>query len=131
MPIFSPKNPAQRCLPAHRHNQRQYPYHIDCIYSDNGTEFKETSNHAFVTARRQHGTGQKFTRVIRPQTNGRAARVIHTLMDNCGRHSEISFKDSADRRIQLFRFINFYNAVKPHKGLDNATPYEILAAYFK
>ncbi|MER0170790.1 MAG: IS481 family transposase, partial [Nitrosomonas sp.] len=27
-------------------------------------------------------------------------------------------------------FINFYNTVKPHKSLNNATPYEILNAYF-
>jgi len=45
-------------------------------------------------------------------------------------YSQISFKDSADRRIRLLRFINFYNTVKPHKGLNNATPYEILTAYF-
>ncbi|MER0216803.1 MAG: IS481 family transposase, partial [Nitrosomonas sp.] len=32
--------------------------------------------------------------------------------------------------IQLLRFINFYNTVKPHKSLNNATPYEILDAYF-
>jgi hypothetical protein len=24
------------------------------------------------------------------------------------------------------RFINFHNVTKPHKGLNNATPYEIL-----
>ncbi|MER0203229.1 MAG: IS481 family transposase, partial [Nitrosomonas sp.] len=34
------------------------------------------------------------------------------------------------RHIQLLRFINFYNTVKPHKSLNNATPYEILTAYF-
>ena len=45
-------------------------------------------------------------------------------------HSQISFKDSADRRIQLLHLINFYNAVKPHKGLNIATLYEILTAYF-
>ncbi|MCC8997129.1 MAG: transposase [Nitrosomonas sp.] len=45
-------------------------------------------------------------------------------------HSRISFKDSADnRRIRLLRFINFYSTVKPHKGLNNATPYEILTAF--
>jgi hypothetical protein len=45
-------------------------------------------------------------------------------------HSRISFKDIADnRRIQLLRFINFYSTVKPHKGLNNATPYEILTAF--
>ncbi len=106
----------------------QCPYQIDCTYSDNGTEFKGTDDHAFVKACRQHGIGQKFTRVNRPQTNGKAERVIRTLMDMW--HSKIHFKDSADRRIQLLRFINFYNTVKPHKSLYNATPYEILNAYF-
>ena len=45
-------------------------------------------------------------------------------------HSQTYFKDCADRRIQLFRFINFYNTVKPHKSLNNDTPYEILIVYF-
>ncbi|WP_371264346.1 integrase core domain-containing protein [Nitrosomonas oligotropha] len=72
--------------------------------------------------------GQKFTRINRPQTNGKAERVIRTLMDMW--HSKIHFKDCADRHIQLLRFINFYNTVKPHKSLNNATPYEILNAYF-
>lgn len=45
-------------------------------------------------------------------------------------HEWTCFKDSADRRLQLILFINFYNTVKPHKSLNNATPYEILAAYF-
>ncbi len=58
----------------------------------------------------------------------KAEHVIHTLM-NMG-HRQISFKDSANQRIQLVRFINFYNTVKPHKGLNNATPYEILTTYF-
>lgn len=106
----------------------QCPYQIDCAYSDNGTEFKGTDGHAFGKACRQHGIGQKFTRINRPQTNGKAERVIRTLMDMW--HSQISFKDCADRRIQLSRFINFYNTVKPHKSLNNATPYEILNAYF-
>ncbi|WP_350150107.1 integrase core domain-containing protein [Nitrosomonas sp.] len=106
----------------------QCPYQIDCAYSDNGTEFKGTDSHAFGKACRQHGIGQKFIRINRPQTNGKAERVIRTLMDMW--HSQISFKDCADRRILLSRFINFYNTVKPHQSLNNATPYEILNAYF-
>ena len=106
----------------------QCPYQIDYAYSDNGKEFKGTDAHAFVKACRQHGIGQKFTCINRPQTNGKAERGIRTLMDM--RHSQTCFKDYADRRIQLFRFVNFYNTVKPHKSLNNATPYEILNAYF-
>ncbi|OSI07835.1 IS481 family transposase, partial [Neisseria canis] len=28
------------------------------------------------------------------------------------------------------RFVNFYNTVKPHKGLKGDTPFEVLQAYF-
>jgi hypothetical protein len=45
-------------------------------------------------------------------------------------HHQQTFKDLAHRHIELNRFINFYNTVKPHKSLNNATPYEILTAYF-
>lgn len=106
----------------------QCPYQIDYAYSDNGKEYKGTGQHAFVQTCLQHGIGQKFTRVNRPQTNGKAERVICTLMEMW--HNQTCFKDSADRRLQLIRFINFYNTGKPHKSLNNATPYEILTAYF-
>lgn len=129
MPIFSPVklNTAQLAFFIDTVIS-QCPYQIDCAYSNNGTKLKGTDNHAFGKASRQHGIGQKFIRINRSQTNGKAERVIRTLMDMW--HSQISFKDCADRRILFFRFINFYNTVKPHKSLNNATPYEILNAYF-
>jgi transposase InsO family protein len=106
----------------------QCPYQIDYAYSDNGKEYKGTPQHAFVKACRQHGIGQKFTKVNRPQTNGKAERVIRTLMQMW--HDQHNFKDGQDRQLQLGRFINFYNTVKPHKSLNNSTPYEILYHYF-
>jgi transposase InsO family protein len=59
----------------------QCPYQIDYTYSDNSKEFKGTAGHAFVKACAQHDIGQKFTRINRPQANGKAERVIRTLMD--------------------------------------------------
>ena len=56
-------------------------HQIDRAYSNNGREFKGTDGHAFGKACRQHRIGQKFTRIKRPQTNGKAERVIRTLMD--------------------------------------------------
>ena len=105
------------------------PYTVECAYSDNGTEYKGTSTHAFVALCREQGIGQKFTRVKRPQTNGKAERVIKTLLDMW--HEQNRFDSRADRRIGLARFVNFYNTVKPHKGINNLTPYELLTDYFK
>ena len=88
-----------------------------------------TSDHAFAALCTPQGIGQKFTRVKRPQTNGKAERVIKTLMDMW--HERNLFDSRADRQIGLARFVNFYNTVKPHKGINNLTPYELLTDYFK
>ena len=45
-------------------------------------------------------------------------------------HSKEYFNSTEDRRTQLRRFLDFYNTVKPHKGIDNLTPYEKLEIYF-
>ena len=105
------------------------PYTIECNYSDNGTEYKGTPGHAFVALSKAHGIGQKFTRVKRPQTNGKAERVIKTLMEMW--HEKHIFDSRQDRQTALARFINFYNTVKPHAGINNRTPYEVLTDYFK
>ncbi len=104
------------------------PYTVEYTYSDNGKEYKGSSNHAFVQQCEILGIGQKFTRINRPQTNGKAERVIRTLME--GWHSEV-FANRKERQIALNRFVNYYNTVKPHKGIDGATPYEKLLDYFE
>lgn len=71
---------------------------------------------------------QKFTRVARPQTNGKAERVIRTLMGMW--YQQHVSKEAPHRQVELVRFINFCNTVKPHKSLNKQTPYEILVAYF-
>jgi len=77
---------------------------------------------------RENGIGQKFTRSNRPQTNGKAERVIRTLMEMW--HTQEQFRDRKQRQVSLLRFINFYNTVKPHKGIDGMTPYEKLFEHF-
>ena len=105
------------------------PYTLECAYSDNGTEYKGTSEHAFVALYAAQGIGQKFTRVHRPQTNGKAERVIKTIMDMW--HTQNIFVSRHERQTGLARFVNFYNTVKPHTGIGNMTPYERLMEYFE
>jgi len=71
---------------------------------------------------------QRFTRMGRPQTNGKAERVIRTLMD--GWHTQTPFNSSAHRKQELRRWVNWYNLMKPHKSLDGETPMEQLIDYF-
>lgn len=113
------------------------PYKIDVEYSDNGTEYKGTAKHEFAMVCHQHGIKQKFTKPACPQANGKAERMIHTLMEMW--HDKIEFTDSAHHEKELMRFINYYNTVKPHSALMKKsadgkrqlfTPYEWLEDYF-
>lgn len=104
------------------------PYTIECAYSDNGTEYKGTPDHAFVALCKTNSIGQKFTRVRRPQTNGKAERVIKTSLEMW--HEQTVFTSRKDRELSLARFVNFYNTVKPHAGIGNMTPYEKLRNFF-
>ena len=106
----------------------QCPYTIDYMYSDNGKEFKGTEQHAFVKRCAKSNIGQKFTRIARPQTNGKAERVIRTIMEMW--HDKMTFTSREHRQDELVQFINFYNTSKPHKGLDNKTPFEVLHDFF-
>lgn len=105
------------------------PYTIETAYSDNGTEYRgNPTHHAFMQICTQHTIEQKFTRVKRPQTNGKAERVIRTLMDMW--HHKTRFKNRNHRKTELIRFVNWYNTVKPHASLNKNTPLETLINYF-
>ncbi len=103
-------------------------YSIELYYTDNGKEYKgDPRKHAFMEKCLEHGIAQGFTRVKRPQTNGKAERMIRTIMEW---HTSHTFNSPAHRKNELNRFINYYNCVKPHKGIDGLTPGEKLIEYF-
>jgi len=104
------------------------PYTIEQIYSDNGLEYRGNKDHAFRKLCATHTIEQRFTKVRTPQTNGKAERVIRTLLEQW--HQKTVFKSRQHRKTELIRFVNWYNTVKPHKGIDNRTPMEQLIHYF-
>jgi transposase InsO family protein len=104
------------------------PYTIEQIYTDNGLEYRGNEHHAFGKLCKESKIEQRFTKVKCPRTNGKAERVIRTIMDMW--HSKHIFKNRNHRKVELIRFVNYYNNVKPHKGIDNQTPTEKLINYF-
>jgi len=105
------------------------PYTIEIAYSDNGLEYKGIpEHHAFAKLCRENKIEQRFTKVRCPQTNGKAEQVIRTLIEMW--HNKTEFNSRNHRKKELIRFINFYNTVKPHKGINNETPIEKLINYF-
>jgi len=107
---------------------KECPYTIEQIYTDNGLEYRGNEHHAFGNLCLENNIEQRFTKVKCPRTNGKAERVIRTIMDMW--HSKHIFKNRQHRKIELIRFVNYYNNVKPHKGINNMTPMEKLLEYF-
>lgn len=101
------------------------PFVIEKHYSDNGGEYKGTHDHAFVAACVRNHIQQGFTQPYHPWTNGKAERVIRTLMEEWYHYQP--FLTSEERRQSLYQFVDWYNHERRHMGLDNHTPAEQLA----
>lgn len=107
------------------------PFPFECAYSDNGTEFKGTPKHDFVTICIANGIVQKFTRVKRPQTNGKAERVIRTIMDEWFWTNK--FRTREERRRSLQKYVYTYNVRRLHsalmQGKKKLTPLQTIQNY--
>lgn len=105
------------------------PYTIEQFYTDNGKEYRgDPKHHAFMKLCATNRIEQRFTKVKTPRTNGKAERVIRTIMELW--HDKTRFSSPVHRKTELKRFINYYNGVRPHKGIGGLTPEEKLLEYF-
>ncbi len=98
------------------------PFDVECIYSDNGKEFKG----AFKDLCKQKQIPQRFTRPYRPQTNGKAERVIKTIKQMLKRHH---FGSREERRRILYAMVRYYNHLRPHQSLGGISPFAFLKKY--
>ena len=105
------------------------PYTIEMWYTDNGTEYRgNPTKHEFMRMCQENSIKQSFTRPHTPRTNGKAERVIKTIQDMWLKKTR--FASRIHRKQELIRFVNWYNTVKPHKGINDRTPMEQLINYF-
>lgn len=98
------------------------PFPIECMYSDNGKEFKG----AFKDLCAHYKIPQQFTKPYRPQTNGKAERVIKTLKSILQKHNFISREE---RRRILYAIVRHYNHIRPHQSLGGIAPLTYLQNY--
>jgi transposase InsO family protein len=98
------------------------PFKIECIYSDNGKEFKGAFKHLCY----KYNIPQRFTKPYHPQTNGKAERVIKTMKEMMRKHR---FLSREERRRILYAIVRYYNHIRPHQSLDNISPFNYLQNY--
>jgi transposase InsO family protein len=89
---------------------------IERVLTDNGTQYKRQ----FDAAVEGLGARHKRTRRYRPQTNGKAERLIKTLLDEWayGR----PYATNRERADALPVFVDFYNRRRPHTALGGRSP---------
>jgi transposase InsO family protein len=106
------------------------PFPVQCHYSDNGGEFRGNKTHAFVSGCVRLGIQQKFTKPNHPWTNGKAERVIRTLMEEWYRPNKGKFQSAEERRNSLYEYVDRYNHARHHQSLGGLTPAQKLAQYY-
>jgi transposase InsO family protein len=99
------------------------PFDIEVMYSDNGKEFKRAFRELCI----KNNIKQQFTRPYRPQTNGKAERVIKTIKTELLKGQPHVTRE--ERRRHLYAFVRHYNQVRQHQALGNVSPITYLEAY--
>lgn len=90
---------------------------IERLLTDNGNPYR---SRAFRSRCHELGISARRTRPYRPQTNGKAERFIRTLLREWAYAR--AFDDTAQRQADLPRFLDFYNARRPHWSLAGQPP---------
>lgn len=104
------------------------PFDIESGYSDNGTEYKgKPTEHQFMITAKEYSIKQYFTKPRTPKTNGKAERVIRTLLEEW--HFKHRFASREERKQSLDEFVRFYNQERKHQGLGGLTPQQKLDSY--
>jgi len=75
----------------------------------------------FAAVCRRWRVRQRFTRPYRPQTNGKAERVIQTLLREWAYRTP--YRSSARRTAALRPYLRFYNHRRPHTSLGRRSPW--------
>jgi transposase InsO family protein len=87
------------------------------ILTDNASVFRSKP---FAAACRALRLKHSFTRAYRPQTNGKAERLVRTLLAEWAYARP--FHSTAQRQSDLVRYLDFYNHRRPHWSLAGQPP---------
>jgi transposase InsO family protein len=101
---------------------RRHGIPVERVMTDNGSAYRSTL-HAFAC--RLLGLRHLRTRPYRPQTNGKAERLIRTMLAEWA-HGPI-YRTSRERSAALPGWLWRYNHRRPHGALNNKTPTARLA----
>ena len=92
------------------------------VLTDNGGAYRSRTFAAVVTA---HQLRHRRTRPYTPRTNGKAERLIRTLLAEWAYAQ--AYRTSVARTLALPQYLAYYNTARPHMGIHGMTPRQKLA----
>ena len=95
---------------------------VERVMTDNAWTYTHSASLAALF--RELGVRHVRTRPRRPQTNGKAERLIGTLQREWA-YARL-FRSNAERLASLPGWVDAYNRRRPHAGLDGRTPMSVL-----
>ena len=116
-----------------RHCVKKFPYAIECVQTDNGSEFTNRLNPScskkktlFEAVLEQLGIRHKLIRPYTPRHNGKVERSHRK--DNEGFYATHKFYSFEDYQTQLSRWNRAYNHF-PMRPLSWQSPFQVLSAF--
>jgi transposase InsO family protein len=100
----------------------RYGVAVERVMTDNGSAYR---SHAFRRACAAAGLRHLRTKPYTPRSNGKAERLIQTVMRECAYARP--FVCSQDRAAALPRWLHLYNVHRPHAALAGRPPITRLA----
>ena len=95
------------------------------ILSDNGSEFKgDIKKHPFERLLQEMNIKHRYTRPMRPQTNGKIERFWKTLEEDL--IHETTFDSLEEFIDELHQYLYYYNHERLHSSLDHTSPVSFL-----
>lgn len=107
-----------------------FGFPVQCVYSDNGSEYRGKQGHPVRDFCVRHHIDQRHTQVKHPWTNGKAERVIKTLMTEWHSRTRGNHISRAHRRRHLYAYVDWYNQSRVHQTIES-TPIQRLEKYVK
>jgi transposase InsO family protein len=96
---------------------RRYGITVERLITDNGSAYRSTVH---AIACRTLGIRHLRTRPYRPQTNGKAERLIRTMLG--GWAYGALYRNSQERAAALDGWLHYYNHHRPHSALGRKPP---------
>jgi len=99
---------------------------VERMLTDNGSGYR---SHAVNAVCYQAGIRHLWTKPYTPRTNGKAERLVQTLLREWAYRR--AYRSSNERRLALRGFVRHYNHRRPHGALGHKPPIARLRAWYQ